>query len=179
VSITTPPKRAWSDPEGRLKIRIARYLRAFFPPPGTWKANEAGLKFGGSDVQRAAQWGRLKARGVKVGIEDFDANYMGNFIALEAKAGKNGLRVMQKKREVEVVANGGKYFVIRSIAVLHHLLISSGIPIVNPSFALATAEGYDRELAAPVAKKAGTSSAYVKVRLSKKAQAFGRAVMAP
>ena len=168
-------KRAWSDPEGRLQTYCAKYLTQFFPPPGTWQANEAGVKLAGTKQQRVNAWARLKAKGVKPGVEDISANYMGLVMAFELKA-KSKLSDAQEKRGREIVANGGRYFVIRSVEDLHTALLISRVPVNLLSLALATAQGYDRILSTPKPSRKPSTPKPKAERPSKKAQAFAAKV---
>lgn len=157
-------------PEARLRSRCRAYLTAALPAPGRFTAIEHGRKHTGTKAQRGAEWARLAAQGVKQGLPDMEIHYLGKFIGVELKAGKNGLSENQIKMGRSIVDNGGVYWLIRSVVQLHDCLVDYGLP-VSPSFR-AAAMGYDAILAAPEKKKKSSEPRKERKDVSAKAKAF-------
>lgn len=142
-------------PEDRLRSRCRMYLNQALPPPLFYSAIEHGRKHGGDDFQRAKEWSRLKAQGVKTGLADIFIWAPRRFIAIELKAGKNDTSDKQDQFAAAMVANAHHYHVVRSVAELD-VILRIYAPIL-PSMRIA-ALGYDAELSAPekvVLKKGG------------------------
>ena len=138
-------------PEDRLRARCRMYLDAALPPPGWFSAIEHGRKHHGTEQQRMAEWSRLRAQGVKVGISDILVMYLGELIGVELKVGKNEPSKNQTDFGEMMEANGFKWRVIRSVCELHDWLVYLGIPIARSMFLAAVA--HDAALAQPEALK--------------------------
>ena len=134
-------------PEDRLRARCRMWLDQFLPPPGTWSAIEHGRQHSGTPEQRAREWQRLKAQGVKVGLPDLMIWFNGRFIGCELKAGKNTTSAHQEEFGRAMAANGFVWVVIRSVEALATVLHQHGIPL--PLAASQVATEYDRILATP------------------------------
>ena len=132
-------------PEDRFRARCRMYLDAALPAPGWFTAIEHGRKHGGSDQQRMAEWSRMKAQGVKVGIADLMIVYRGRVLWAELKVGKNKPSEAQVGFAEAMEANEFSWRVIRSVTALHEYLEDIGLPVNPVHFALA--QGHDRELA--------------------------------
>ena len=120
-------------PEYRLRARSRMYLDKALPAPGFWSAIEHGRRHHGDKEERAREWERLKAQGVKVGLSDIMIWYRGLFIGAEAKVKPNGPSDMQEKFGFAMWDNGFGWFCYYSITDLHDRLVNLGIPIA-PSF---------------------------------------------
>jgi hypothetical protein len=129
------------------------YLKAALPPPpeAIWSAIEHGRMHHGSDEERAREWGRLKAKGVKVGLPDVFGVWCFKFFAIELKAGRNDTSAAQDQFAAAWRANGGLYFVCRSVAEVDAALRSMSLP-VHRSMAIAAA-GHDAALSVPAPAK--------------------------
>lgn len=161
-------------PEARLRARCRSYLDKALPAPGWYSAIEHGRPHSGTPEQRAREWGRLAAQGVKAGIPDMDIRYLALVIGVELKAGKNKQSPAQLKTEAAFIANGCEYWVIRSVTELHDRLVAHLVP-VPPSFRV-MAMDYDARLAVPEPKKKVGGGKEKAMRPSRRAQKFAAAV---
>lgn len=152
------------------------YLNAVLPAPGFWSAIEHGRKHGGTDEQRAREWQRLKAQGVKTGLADLFIWYRGQFIAPEAKVGDNRPSDAQQRFGAAMHANGFTWFAFWSVVELHDRLVALGVPIAPEMRKLAA--HHDATLAAPEPTRPRRSAARPKPKKpTKAAQAFARRAM--
>lgn len=140
-----------AQPESRLRARCRLYLDHALPEPCTYSAIEHGRKHSGTQAQRAREWMRLKAQGVKAGVFDLIILAPGKFIGCELKAGKNTLSEAQQDWAKATAANSvdGSHvaLVIRSILGLHDALVGIGI-LIQPSMRI-LAMSYDACLSVP------------------------------
>ena len=148
-------------PEDRLRAHCRQYLNAHFPDL-EWTAIEHGRLHKGTEEERAREWGRLAAQGVKRGIEDIQIVQprTGRHVAFEAKWGTNSQSEHQKRRQKALEANGALYFVGRSVAALADVLMEIGVDVSRTKLMLAVQhdELIEREIAAAPVKKARRSS---------------------
>ena len=156
-------------PEARLRSRCRMYLTKALPLPGWFTAIEHGRKHTGTKEQRAREWQRLAAQGVKKGIPDMEIHDLG-YIGVELKVGADQSGA-QSKVEAAIVANGGTYWLVRSVVTLHDNLVGHGVP-VRPSFRVLAMQ-YDAVLAQPEKKGKGGGNEKP-ARPSKRAQQFHR-----
>jgi len=105
------------DREGPIHRSILAYLRKVMPDALIFHpANEIASKIpGATPKQRMLSQSRAKALGMLPGIPDLIVLHQGRFIAFEVKAEGNYQQPNQKAVEALVDANGGYYFVVRSI----------------------------------------------------------------
>jgi len=134
-----------AQPEARLRARCRMWLDQFLPSPGTFTAIEHGRAHSGTPAQRAREWQRLKAQGVKTGLSDIMIWYRGRFIGVELKAGTNTASAAQEDFGRAMIANGFQWSVVRSVEGLATVLHQHGVPLSLT--APHVASGYDRELA--------------------------------
>ena len=143
-------------PEDRLRARCRMYLDVALPAPGFYTAIEHGRMHTGTPEQRAREWGRLKAQGVKTGLSDLMVWHVGKFIAPEAKVGKNDTSEAQDSFGNAMRANGFEHFVFRSVVELHDGLVARGVPIQSALRILAAS--HDACLATPEPARKGRAS---------------------
>ena len=139
-------------PEARLRARCRMYLANGLPPPGFWSSVEMGRLHAGTPEQRMHEWTRLAAQGVKVGLPDIMIWYMGRFIGVELKAGRNKSSDPQRTFAAAMRNNGFVVHEIRSIVGLHEALEFEGVPVL-PSMRIAALH-HDAALSVPVKKRA-------------------------
>jgi hypothetical protein len=110
-------------PEDRLQSRARMFLDEYLLPPAYYTAIEHGRKHAGTEKQRAAEWQRLKAKGVKAGLPDLMVWLPGrHFTAIELKAGRNTTSDMQDAFCDAITHLGHKYVVCRSIYEIGQML---------------------------------------------------------
>lgn len=117
-------------PEDRLRSRLRMYLDKVVPAPpeAMWSSIEHGRLHRGTDEERAREWQRLKAQGVKTGLFDAEIAWR-NIIAIELKWGKNTLSSDQRKMRDAWVNNGGKHIEARSVVEVDAALRALGLPV--------------------------------------------------
>lgn len=135
-------------PEARLRARVRMWLSAYLPSPGLWTSIEHGRAHHGTPEQRAREWQRLAAQGVKKGIPDVMVWYRGLCMGLELKVGRNTATPDQERFGAALVANGFAWRVCRSVEDVARFLHHSGVPVTGAAFQMAAA--YDAELAREV-----------------------------
>ena len=164
-------------PEDRLQARVRMFLDAHLPPPATWTAVNKGVLLAGDDQQRMRTAQRLKAQGVKNGIEDVMIWHGRQYFAVELKTEKGRQSEAQQKRQADVEANGQHYQVLRSVIDLYYYLMGWAVPFA-PSARIAALH-HDAALSVPhvVGKPAKPRTA--KARPSARALAFARAAQSP
>jgi len=140
-----------SQPEARLRARCAMLLGAHLAPPCWFTSVEHGRKHAGTPQQRAAEWTRLQAQGVKAGIGDMLILAPGYALWLELKAGANKQSDAQLAMQNAMAALGHGYAVVRSVEQLVDVLDQHGIPLL--AGARVAALRHDGMLAVPVARK--------------------------
>lgn len=134
-----------SQPEARLRARCRMWLDQCLPAPAVWSSIEHGRKHTGTPEQRAREWQRLKAQGVRPGLADVMIWLCGRFIGIELKAGRNTTSEAQDAWGAAIRTLGHGYYVVRSVSELASILTRSGVAL-TPS-ALSLADAHDRELA--------------------------------
>ncbi len=142
-------------PEDRLQRRVRMYLAAVvpLPPEAFWSSIEHGRVHKGTDLERAIEWGQLKAKGIKTGLPDVILIWCMKFVAIELKA-TTAMRPAQKAFRDAWLANGGVHIEARSVVEVDAALRSAGLPIPR-SMGIA-AMGHDAALSvAPQAKRKG------------------------
>jgi hypothetical protein len=114
-------------PEDRLQSRARMFLDKYLLPPAYYTAIEHGRKHAGTPQQRAREWERLKAKGVKAGLPDlmFFGGYY-NFLPMELKAGKNTTSAGQDLFGAAMKALGMPYEVCRSVCEIGFKLLNYG-----------------------------------------------------
>ena len=129
------------------------WLNAWVPPPpeAFWSSIEHGRLHHGTDTERAIEWQRLKAQGVRQGLPDILLCHQAKMAAIELKFGKNSLRFAQKYFRDAWLANGGIHVEARSIVELDEKLRFAGFDIPR-SMSIAALE-HDTALAIPEKKK--------------------------
>jgi len=140
-----------AQPEARLRARCAMLLKSHLASPCWFTSIEHGRKHAGTPQQRAAEWTRLQAQGVKAGIGDMLILAPGYAVWLELKAGANKQSDVQLSMQSAMVALGHGYAVVRSVEQLVDVLEQHGIPLL--AGARVAALRHDGMLAVPVAKK--------------------------
>lgn len=139
-------------PEARLRARVCKWLAAHLPRPGLWTSIEHGRAHHGTPEQRAREWQRLQAQGVKVGIPDVMVWYAGHCIGIELKVGANKPTAGQMEFGAGLVSNGFMWRACYSVEAVALLLHQAGVPITGSALQLAGA--YDAELAREAGVKA-------------------------
>lgn len=141
------------QPEARLRARCAMLLKSHLAPPCWFTSIEHGRKHAGTAEQRAAEWTRLQAQGVKAGIADVLVLAPGYALWLELKAGANQQSDAQLAMQNAMAFLGHGYVVVRSVEQLVDVLEKHGIPLL--AGARVAALRHDGMLAAPakVAKR--------------------------
>lgn len=140
-----------AQPEARLRARCAMLLGAHLAPPCWFTSVEHGRKHAGTPQQRAAEWTRLQAQGVKAGIGDMLVLAPGYALWLELKAGANTQSDAQLAMQNAMTALSHGYAVVRSVEQLVDVLEQHGIPL--HAGARVAALRHDGMLAVPVARK--------------------------
>ena len=161
--------------EDRLQARVRMFLDTHLPPPATWTAVNKGVVLAGDEQQRMRTAQRLKAQGVKNGIEDVMIWNGKDYFAVELKTATGKLSEAQERRAMAVEANGQRYGVFRSVEGLYHYLKAHGVPFA-PS-ALIAAMQHDAALAVPPIERKPPHRAVSWP--SAKARAFGAAAQSP
>ena len=144
--------------EDRLRSRCRMWLKDHLAAPWTWSAIEHGRLHRGSDEERAREWGRLQAQGVKTGLGDLMIwGPERRFANIELKWGDNDTRESQDRWANAIIGCGFRAYVVRSVAELCRILAEMEAPL--GTLALPTAEAHDRALMAPppVTKKRGAA----------------------
>lgn len=132
-------------PEDRLQVACKRYLDAALPVPGFYSGIEHARK-------QSLYSGQIqKAKGIKRGLADLNVWYLGKYIGLELKAGKNTTSDSQDAFAEAMRANGFDYHVCRSVRAVDNALRASGVPV--PRSMAILAEQSDVKLASPVVAK--------------------------
>ena len=114
------------DREGPIQTDICGYLKLQYPRALIFSVpNELASKVGGGGKSPAERQRRqnmirntqakAKAMGMLPGMADLCMLLDGRFYAFEVKYGKNTQQPNQEAAERAVDANGGHYFVVRSI----------------------------------------------------------------
>lgn len=116
-------------PEDRLRATARVFANAYVEPPTWWSAIEHGRRHHGTEQQRAAEWRRMAAQGVKPGIGDMLFQRAGFTLWVEFKAGKNVQTAAQRQFEAAQEAIGNGYIVVRTISHLGGALAEAGFPI--------------------------------------------------
>jgi hypothetical protein len=117
---------ARKNPEQRLQIQVANFLRLALRPPTVWTAFPAG---GGGKVRGA----RLKAMGLKAGWADLQIlhpmglNTLVVFIELKAKRGR--LSEAQIATCEALWAANARYVECRSLEEVQRCLERAGVPL--------------------------------------------------
>ena len=138
-------------PEARLRARCRMYLANALPEPGWYSSLEHGRVHHGTPEQRAREWTKLAAQGVKQGLPDIAIWHCGKFIGIELKALKNKPTEAQVAFAAAMAANQFFAFTIRSVVELHDCLLECGVPVV-PSMRI-EAMRHDAQLSVPEVKK--------------------------
>ena len=116
-------------PEARLRARCAMLLKSHLAPPCWFSAIEHGRKHSGTAQQRAAEWSRLQAQGVKPGLGDVLVLAAGYALWVELKAGANQQSDAQLAMQNAMAFLGHGYAVVRSVEQLVDVLEQHGIPL--------------------------------------------------
>lgn len=108
------------DREAPIQRSIVQYLRAQYPHSALFSVpNELASKVGGrgKDRQRIIRNAQANAKrlGMLPGAPDLCMLHDGTLYAFEVKAEGNYQQKNQKAAQARFEANGGKYFVVRSI----------------------------------------------------------------
>jgi len=105
------------DREGPIHRSVLAYLRVALPGALIFHpANEIASKIpGATQKQRMLAQSRAKAMGMLPGVPDLVVMFHGQFIAFEVKAPGNYQQANQKAVQALINANGGYYYVVRSI----------------------------------------------------------------
>jgi len=105
------------DRESPIHRSILSYLRLALPGALIFHpANEIASKIpGATPKQRMLAQARAKAMGMLPGAPDLVVLFQGRFIAFEVKAPGNYQQVNQRAAQALIEANGGAYYVVRSI----------------------------------------------------------------
>lgn len=130
-------------PEDRLQVRCAMFATSHVLPPTFWTAVEHGRKHSGTATQRAAEWQRLKRKGVKPGLADLWFFSHGYVYCAELKASTKQSD-NQYEFQAKMAALGHGYSVVRSVEQLGEALSERGIPLA-PNWRLA-AQQHDAAL---------------------------------
>lgn len=117
-------------PEDRLQVRCAMFATSHVLPPTFWTAVEHGRKHSGTATQRAAEWQRLKRKGVRTGLPDLLFITHGFVLAAELKVGSSQSET-QKATEAAFLALGHGYVIARSVEQLGEALARHGIPLAH------------------------------------------------
>ena len=129
VTRSGPPKKRRDNPEQRLAIAVADFLRVALPDDAVWWHTPNSIW---TTVKQA---GVHKAMGVKAGVADILLIYKGRPFAMELKSGTGSLSGAQHTWLSQFVRAGGAYCVVRNLDVVESLLIGWGIPLratLNP-----------------------------------------------
>jgi len=118
------------NPEQRLQIAVAGYLRVALKPPTIWTAFPAG---GGGKVRGAF----LKAMGLQAGWPDLvvmeplpkRSHYGALVVGIELKAEKGRMSNSQEAVRASFVAAGAHWFLARSLDEVEGFLRGVGIPL--------------------------------------------------
>lgn len=140
-----------AQPEARLRARCAMLLRSHLAPPCWFTSVEHGRKHSGTPQQRAAEWTRLQAQGVKAGIGDMLILAPGYALWLELKSATGRQSDAQLTMQNAMAALGHGYALVRSVEQLVDVLEQHGIPL-QPGARVAALR-HDGMLAVPVARK--------------------------
>lgn len=117
-----------AQPEARLRARCAMFLRSH--APGLWfSAIEHGRRHSGDAAQRAREWQRLAAQGLRPGLGDMLVIPAGPVLWVECKVGSNGQSDAQRTMQRDMEERGHGYVVIRSVEQLGEELEARGIPL--------------------------------------------------
>jgi hypothetical protein len=119
-------------PEDRLQSRARMFLDEYLLPPAYYTAIEHGRKHAGTPQQRAREWERLKAKGVKAGLPDLmvwgeTADGQKKFIAIELKAGKNTTSANQDAFAKAMYVLDFSYCVCRSVEEIGWALLEQRV----------------------------------------------------
>lgn len=163
--------------EHRLQSRLRMFFDDYLTGGVEWVSIDHGVKLGGTPQQRANQWARMKARGIRPGVEDVQLLHKKDFFAIELKVGANGLSDAQRQRRDAVWANGQYYVVGRSVVAVFEYLELANVPFRRG--ALEAAQGHDRALAVEQSPKLKRPTKPRTTRPSRRALAFGAEVSKP
>lgn len=143
-------------PEAALQSRARMFLDAHLPPGAIWTAIDKGVVYSGDAQQRMRTAQRLKAQGLKNGVEDCQIIYGQRIRAIELKV-NSAQSEAQKVRERGLLANGHAYAICKSIEAIYEFLLADGVPL-TPSARIAALH-HDACLAGAGAVKKPRSSA--------------------
>jgi hypothetical protein len=116
-------------PEDRIRATARMFANAYVEPPTWWGAIEHGRRHHGTDAQRAAEWGRMAAQGVKKGVADMLFQRPGLSLWVEFKSHKNVQTSAQRQFEAAQAVIGNGYIVARTITHLGGALAEAGFPL--------------------------------------------------
>ncbi len=147
------------QPEARLRSRCAKFLRSH--APGLWfTAIEHGRAHAGTPEQRAREWGRLQAQGVRQGLADMllmPACLPDLWVEMKHGTNKQSEAQVQMQRDMQAIGRG--YVVVRSVEQLGEVCEAHGIQMA-PGWRVA-AQIHDAALDVPKplakARKAGAA----------------------
>lgn len=119
--------------EGPIQRAIFDYLKLQYPHALVFSVpNELASKVGGGRAGKARQitirnvQAAAKKMGMLPGMADLCMLLDGQFFAFEVKAGRNKQQPNQEAVEYLVDANGGYYYVVRSIDDVKEIMGQSG-----------------------------------------------------
>lgn len=161
-------------PEDRLRARCRMLCQTHVLPPTYWTAIEHGRQHHGTKEQRAREWERLKAQGVKTGVADFLLQRRGLSLWQELKVDTEQSGP-QEAFEAEQLAIGNGYEIARTVTQFGENCEKHGIAL-KPGWRV-KAGLHDLELAAaqppPKVRKVGTTTGKVARRPTLKQVARG------
>lgn len=134
ADVTAKPKRAKRDnPEFRLHVAAVTLARRIVSPRTPWTHGATGEK------REGHTGAKLKAMGLRAGVPDLWFYADGRLIGCEFKSGRGKLSPDQAAFADMIVANGGSFFIARSVDEFERGLIAHGVPLIGSSLARATA----------------------------------------
>jgi hypothetical protein len=104
-------------------------LKSHLAPPCWFSSFEHGRKHAGTAQQRAAEWTRLQAQGVKAGIGDMLILAPGYALWLELKSATGRQSDAQLAMQNAMAFLGHGYAIVRSVEQLVDVLEKHGIPL--------------------------------------------------
>lgn len=126
------------DREGPIQRSIVEYFRAQYPKGFLFSVpNELASKAGGGQKGKAAQdrirnvQAAAKRLGMLPGAPDLCLLLDGIFYAFEVKAEGNRQQQNQMDAEYACVANGGRYFVVRSVLDVQEVMAAHNPTILE------------------------------------------------
>jgi hypothetical protein len=97
-------------PEHALQASVAAFFKSWLPADMPWSSVDHGITFKGDALQRANQWNRLAARGVKKGLHDMPIIfYRGHLHSIELKRPGQDADDEQRAWGAKIVAQGGTW----------------------------------------------------------------------